>query len=379
MARIRLLQTSDVHLRHDRPERARALSLVFDIARNRSADAILIVGDLFDRDADLNSQHDLVRKLIEAVAPRPVLMIPGNHDAYAYGAHHEFGANAIVLGTTPRAHASACGLNFVGIPYQEGKTVAECLVGWEGDPRRTVLMAHANLLDFQASTFPGEGEAGDSMPIFAADGFERARYVALGHAHAGRRLVQREGERLLAHSGSPVATSPEELGQRSALLVDFECGVGVQSHDIVPLPTPFFEQIDVLCRPGAENEAVESLAREAAQLKRPWARVRARMHGVSIVAEEELREAAERELRRAFGGSKQSSPSTISLDPSAPDASVPILELDTVAFPSLAEIPLVGEFIERLESCARDEGIEDPAVLEAAWRIGLQAFRRSIP
>ena len=58
---------------------------------------------------------------------------------------------------------------------------------------------------------------------------------------------------------------------------------------------------------------------------------------------------------------------------------MPLLELDTVAFPSLAEIPLVGEFIERLESCARDEGIEDPAVLEAAWRIGLQAFRRSIP
>ncbi len=379
MARIRLLQTSDVHLRHDRPERALALSLVFDIARNRSADVILIVGDLFDRDADLLAQRAFVRKLIEAAAPRPVLLVPGNHDADAYGAHSEFGGNAIVLGTAPRTHASACGLDFVGIPYQEGKTVAECLVGWEGDPRRTILLAHATLLDSQSQTFPGEGEAGDSMPIFAADGLERARYVALGHAHAGRRLVQREGDRLLAHSGSPVANSPDELGPRSALLVDFESGVGVQSHDVVPLPTPFFEQVDVRCRPGAESEAIESLAREAAQLKRPWARVRAKMHGASLVAEEELREAAERALRRAFGGSREPSPSTISLDPSTPDASVPLLELDMMAFPSLAEIPLVGEFIERLEICARDEGIDDPAVLETAWRIGLQAFRRSIP
>ena len=48
MPRIRIVQTSDVHLRPERPERRRALELVFAQAVARAADAVVIAGDLFD-------------------------------------------------------------------------------------------------------------------------------------------------------------------------------------------------------------------------------------------------------------------------------------------------------------------------------------------
>ncbi len=378
MARIRFLQTSDVHLGGDLAERGRALSLAFEVARNRSADAILIAGDLFDRTANTEAR-DLVRRLVESVAPRPVVFLPGNHDAGAYGPGTDLGANAIVLTGVPRAQTTVCGLDIVGVPYQQGRTVAECLAGRTGDPRRTILMAHATVVDRDPTSFAGEGEDGSFMPIFLNDAHKHACYTALGHLHCGRHLVHRDGERLVAYAGSPVATSPREVGRRSALLVDFEPSVGVQAHEVLPLATPFYEVVEVACRPGAEDEAIEALAQKAVRHKQPGARVIARLRGVSVVSEAALRDAATRALDRAFGGAGAPLPNTLASNPSAPDASLPLLELETVSYPALADLPVIGEFVERLEAGARDDGIDDPAVLDAALRIGLEAFLGSLP
>jgi DNA repair exonuclease SbcCD nuclease subunit len=63
--RVRFLQTSDVHLRSDRPERFRSLELVLQEAVARSADAVLIVGDLFDRVSDAAAARAFVRELVD--------------------------------------------------------------------------------------------------------------------------------------------------------------------------------------------------------------------------------------------------------------------------------------------------------------------------
>ena len=52
MSSVRWLQTSDVHLRADRPERRHALETVFAAAEEHRVDAIAIAGDLFDRSSD---------------------------------------------------------------------------------------------------------------------------------------------------------------------------------------------------------------------------------------------------------------------------------------------------------------------------------------
>jgi len=377
MPRIRLLQTSDVHLRPDRPERRRALELAFAEAVARAADGVVVAGDLFDRNVDVVAERAAVRKMVQEIAPRPVVFVPGNHDAEAYASSADFGANAVVLAKTPYGRARACSLEFVGVPYQHGRTVAECLTGLATDPRHTVVVAHATLGDGVADAFAGDGEEGAFMPVFLPDLSRRCAYAALGHLHAGRHLVQRESERLVAYAGSPVTTSRRELGPRGVLVVDYEPGVGVLAHEHVALATPYYERVEVSCVPGAERDAVEQLAKQAAGLKAPYVRVLARLSGVSIEPESAIREAANRALALAWGSPL---PSAAPARAAAEDesASFPVLELAVSSFPQLSHIAVVSEFVDRLVGCARARG-DDARTVERALRIGLTAFQESLP
>jgi DNA repair protein SbcD/Mre11 len=379
MPRIRWLQTSDVHLRADRPERRRALELAFDAAVAQRADAILIAGDLFDRTSDATGERAFVRQLIEHVAPRPVVLLPGNHDADAYGAENDYGINAVVLAEQPFARATVCGAEVIGVPYQHGKTAAECLTALVVEPRRTVLLAHATVMDRAPGSFAGEGEDGAYMPIAVGDILRRFAYAALGHLHSGRGLVRRDGERLVAYAGSPVATSRRELGPRGVLLVDFEPGVGVLEHELLPLATPCFERTEASCIPGTEEEAIAKLARQAVSLRHPGVTVLARLSGVSTESETALREAATRALGRAWSGPPEADGAR---DGDAGDGSAipaPVLELAVTSFAALAQIPVVTELVGRLSSCAAADPTIEPQVLETALRLGLTGFLESLP
>lgn len=372
--RVRFVQTSDVHLRADRPERARALELVFQEADARAADAVLIAGDLFDRVTDAVAGRAFVRELVERIAPRPVVFLPGNHDPSCYDQGSDYGANAVLLCETPVARASVAGLEILGVPYQHGKTGAECLTGVACDPRHTVLIAHGTLVDAD-DAFYGDGEDGSYMPFTLSELFKRSCYAALGHMHSGERLLHREGERLAAYAGSPVATSRRELGPRGALMVDLERGAGVVAHERLALPVPYYDRVEVSCVPGTEEAATAELARRASERRRPGARVLARLSGVSVVPESTLRALAEKALERAW-----SHPAAVPLgDADDPEASVPILELMTTSYATLAQIPVVGEFVSRLESCAKADPSVDRRTLETALHLGLAAFLESLP
>jgi exonuclease SbcD len=89
---IRLIHTSDVHLETDlygsgeagdnlRLQVRRAFSRVIDLANERDADLILIVGDLFDSSRIPADALDFALGEINR-AKMPVVMSPGNHDAH---------------------------------------------------------------------------------------------------------------------------------------------------------------------------------------------------------------------------------------------------------------------------------------------------------
>jgi DNA repair exonuclease SbcCD nuclease subunit len=370
MPRVRWLQTSDVHLRADRPERRRALELVFGAAEAHAADAVIVAGDLFDRANDAVGERAAVRELIESIAPRPVVLLPGNHDVAAYGDDADFGANAVVLAATPFSRVVVCGADVVGLPYQQGRTAAECLTSLSCEPRHTVLVAHATVMDAPGA-FSGEGEDGAYMPIAVGDLLRRFSYAALGHLHSGKSLVRRDGERLVAYAGSPVTTSRRETGPRGVLVVDFEPGVGVLEHEFVPLPVPYHERTELVCVPGGEEEAIATLARQAAALRKPGVQVLARLAGVSTETEATLREAATTALARAWSaaGGNAAGP--------AAEAPEPILELQVASYAALAQTPVVGEFVARLAACAPRDA--EPKLLATALRLGLGAFLESLP
>lgn len=89
---LRIVHTSDVHLETDTygsgdrgnelRERVRnAFRRVVDVANERSADMLLIVGDLFDSARVSEEALGFALSNI-ARAQMPVVMIPGNHDAH---------------------------------------------------------------------------------------------------------------------------------------------------------------------------------------------------------------------------------------------------------------------------------------------------------
>ena len=89
---LRFVHTSDVHLETDtfgatdagvklRDKVRKAFSNVIEVANNRDADLLLIVGDLFD--SSRVSEEGLAFAFgTIARAKMPVVMIPGNHDAH---------------------------------------------------------------------------------------------------------------------------------------------------------------------------------------------------------------------------------------------------------------------------------------------------------
>ena len=363
MPRVLWMLTSDVHLRPDRPERRDALARAFAVAAERGADAIAIAGDLFDRSRDAVAERAFVRELVEGAAPLPVVLVPGNHDVDAYGEAADFGPNAVVLAGRPFARAVVCGQDVVGLPYQHGRTVAQCLAGLDGDTTSSILVAHATVTDGLAAAFAGEGEEGAYMPASAVDLLGRFAWTALGHVHGGQDLVRRSGPRVLSYAGSPVATSRKETGPRRVLLVGVETGAGVVSFESVELDVPTWERVEEACTPGGEDEAIERLARRAAAILDPRARVLARLSGVSLLAETELRARATSALARV-----RARPGT---------SAAPVLELHAASFERLARSPVVAEFVERVERRASIHGTDARDVAEAL-RIGLGAFLESL-
>ncbi len=89
---LNVLHTSDVHLETDsfgagptgdalRERVRRSFRTVIDIANQRRADLLLIVGDLFDSSRVTEAAMGFAMGEI-ARAAMPVIMIPGNHDAH---------------------------------------------------------------------------------------------------------------------------------------------------------------------------------------------------------------------------------------------------------------------------------------------------------
>ena len=184
------------------------------------------------------------------------------------------------------------------------------------------------------------------------------------------------------------ASSPHHGGTWAT----WKAGAGVLNHEVVGLRTPYYERVEESCTPGDEAAAIDRLARQAVALRKPGARVIARLSGVAIESEAALREAGERALAQAWG-----SASGAGLAPRAgegDDASTHKLELAAVSYAQLADVAVVREFMERVRSrignssaiagagasasAAGGAPSAEASTLQAALRLGLSAFLESL-
>ena len=108
----------------------------------------------------------------------------------------------------------------------------------------------------------------------------------------------------------------------------------------------------------------------------------ARLSGVSLLPEADLRARATDALARAWsataGVAVPDGPAASGEARDVPDGR-PILELQTTSYETLVRSPIVAEFVERLTRRAAAADPADPQLLEDALRIGLNAFLESLP
>ena len=213
-----------------------AFGRVIDIANERDADMLLIVGDLFDS-ARVTEEGLAFAFGTIARARMPVLMIPGNHDA-----HDE---RSIYAGLAPSAlphnlhlilEPEGRSIDFPALATRVwGRALVEHTPDYRplsGVPERAeglwnIALAHGFFME--------EGEIERSSPITPAE-IERSRYdyVALGHVHVLSDVSQ--GSTRAFYCGTPAPLySTENSGW--VLWVNCVPGEPVSIEKLIVAPT----------------------------------------------------------------------------------------------------------------------------------------------
>jgi DNA repair exonuclease SbcCD nuclease subunit len=246
VAAARFLQISDLHLgapfgwlaperrTERRREQQRALEDAVAEAVRRRVDAILIAGDLFDREGvDAQTLAFAVRVFDPPGCP-PVFIAPGNHDPWSLSSPfwnarlleargwswpehvHVFTSARWTGCGIPGSPIEVWGRSFTtGIPSAERPLDTAMLadVPRDGGTALRVGVFHGSREGFLP---PGQITAGPFSDEEAL--LSPFVYLAAGHYHVRSRL-DHAGSARLAYAGSPIALTPGELGDHGALEV----------------------------------------------------------------------------------------------------------------------------------------------------------------
>jgi DNA repair protein SbcD/Mre11 len=276
---MRLLHTSDWHLGRSLETVSLAehqrdfLRWLTDLVDERSIDAVLVSGDVYDRAIpSVDAVRLLEQALVDLVAQCPIVLISGNHDSAArlgYGRDLLSGVGVHFRSTVddidrPVAIADADGTQVLvyGLPYLEPEVVRVALgadkshaavltaamdrvradlavretqASAAGRPApRSVVMAHAFITGGQPSDSERDVSVG-GIADAPASVFAGVDYVALGHLHGPQPISV---EPLVRYSGTPLAYSfSEEAHVKSVTIVDIAAD-GAVSVELVPTPVP---------------------------------------------------------------------------------------------------------------------------------------------
>jgi DNA repair protein SbcD/Mre11 len=281
---MRFLHTSDWHLGRrfhgeDLIDAQRTfLDQLYETARTKKADAILVAGDVYDRAIPSLDAVRLFNRCLEQLADLdvPTVIISGNHDsAHRLGVGSKLLARAGVhLVTDPGACADPVLLHdqdgpvaIYGIPYLEPSMVHADLnaegmshqavltaamariradLAARPDGTRSVVLAHA----FITGAAPAETSVSErdvsvgGVAHAGAAVFDGITYTALGHLHGPQQVTDR-----IHYSGSPLAYSFSETDHtKSMTLVDLTA-----SGPPTFAPVPFREKLP-LARVGGMLE-----------------------------------------------------------------------------------------------------------------------------
>lgn len=231
---VRLVHTSDIHLGLDWRDglSERAFSRVIDSLSQLDADALLVVGDVFDHARVPDRALEFYVEQIGRV-DCPVVTLPGNHDLY----HQDTLYRRAPFDSAPPNFHLITGLegHSIALPDLEvdvwGRAMFQHTPDFKplagmpraGDGRWLVALAHGHF------HFPEDQDLRSSPILPAEVAGAPCHYLALGHweRHVD---VSQEGT-VAYYSGSPLGASPDD-SHISVNLVDMDPLRGVSVRQV---------------------------------------------------------------------------------------------------------------------------------------------------
>ncbi len=268
---MKILHFSDLHLdvgfseSHLPPKVARECRMrlrqtflrMIDLAIERQADVVTIGGDLFEHDRVSKDTINFVMENLQHLAPKPVLIAPGNHDYYSPASPYarlKWPGNVFIF------RDSAIKPFFVNSDFAVWG-MAHCSPSERKNPLEAFTRTEAaktNILLMHGSEVGNFVENRAAHAPFRLDDIENAgfTFALLGHYH-GMRMLD-EDEPLAAYPGSPQPLSFGEDGRHGAIFLNIvdqfvEC-------EFIPTATQAF--LTVSLSPSSEATDAHTLAEE---------------------------------------------------------------------------------------------------------------------
>lgn len=251
---MKLLLTADLHLSAEHPERKDALEKIIAQCEREAVDYLLVAGDLFDADVDVEDIKPQVRDLFSGTAFE-TLVIPGNHDRTAYREEDYFGDDIEVLKRQPYTQRDLGDVNLVAVPYFEGEftDLVDGIADAHRDDRTNVLLAHCTLAGVGGSVFGTESRY---LPVSPEQLLQTSfEYVFGGHIHSSPTKQRIGDEIVFVYPGSPVSITRSETGRRGVWLLDTDDD-RLTKRD---LETFHYERFAIDLTPGRADEQLETL------------------------------------------------------------------------------------------------------------------------
>jgi len=174
----------------------------------KSADALLIAGDLFDQDSVEAETIRVLRAGFASLEKTQVLIVAGNHDPLTDESYYKltgFSDNVYIFGNELEC-VSVADCDVYGISFRQAAQEEALLQGIHKEGERpAVLLMHGDL---------GGGAYNPiDKDMIAASGFS---YVALGHVHSYSK--EKLGQTTCAYPGCPEGRGFDELGEKGVLI-----------------------------------------------------------------------------------------------------------------------------------------------------------------
>ena len=252
---MRILHTSDLHLKIGIEKFTRAVESILDIARRMKVDVLTIGGDIFDSPVDADEMRGKLRNLFYNI-PIRVIAIPGNHDGNIFSKGFDFGFE--VTTEHPYAEIEFDDAIIVAMPYTDMQA-HEILPGLKqaaNSAKPYILLLHCTLdIGFDDLNY-GDDNSQRYFPVSRASlaglGYD---FILAGHFHKDCQVLKLSDKCTFIYPGSPVSNTRRELGKRHAILIDTD----KKKVTKVPLPTFYYDSLIVDIRPGFEKDKIEDV------------------------------------------------------------------------------------------------------------------------